>query len=116
MKTILVVEDDHDVRVILRKTLEGGGYFVLSVGHGKEALKLLETCTTPSMIISDVNMPVMGGVQFLAALRARPEWASIPILQLSAEQGPPMSGVCCAMKKPLDLDELLAAIKVCFER
>jgi CheY-like chemotaxis protein len=111
--TVLVVEDEHDIRVCLRESLEAEGYFVVSAANGASGLELLSNMTLPSVILLDVNMPIMTGDQFLSALLANDKLRSIPVIQISAGQTPQMHGVKLALKKPLNLDDLLAAVARC---
>ncbi len=78
--TILIVEDDHDIRVSFRQILENFGYFVYSVTNGKDALFLLEKINPPKLIIVDLVMPIMNGEEFLKHKNASPDFARIPVL------------------------------------
>jgi two-component system, chemotaxis family, chemotaxis protein CheY len=71
MKHCLVVDDSSVIRKVARHILEGLDFAVVEAGDGSEALKI---CTTamPDMILVDWHMPVVGGVEFLTMLRARP--------------------------------------------
>lgn len=85
-KSILIVEDDHNIRLMLRDTLEYEGYKVFTVPHGQEALDALKGMGQPGLILLDLNMPVMDGFQFLAAKAADPSIADIPVVVVSAEK------------------------------
>jgi two-component system, chemotaxis family, chemotaxis protein CheY len=110
--TVLVVEDDHDIRVSVRNLLEDEGYRVLSVTNGKLALDLLERAEPrPSLIILDLMLPVMDGWEFAEQLRERPRLARIPILIMSAyDEPPPPEGVVGFVKKPIDAGLLLNVV------
>jgi CheY-like chemotaxis protein len=111
--TILVVEDDHDIRVSVRNTLEDEGYRVLSVTDGRIALDLLERADpTPSLIILDLMLPVMDGWKFVEHMRAQPRLADIPILVISAHEAqPPPPDIVGFVKKPIDTDTLLRVVE-----
>ncbi|MGZ3439851.1 MAG: response regulator [Polyangia bacterium] len=111
--TILVVEDDHDIRVSVRNTLEDEGYRVLSVTNGRIALDLLERADpTPSLIILDLMLPVMDGWKFAEHMRAQPRLADIPILVMSAyEAQPPPPDIVGFVKKPIDTGALLRVVE-----
>lgn len=64
-RSILVIEDNHDMRVSLRQELEEQGFRVISVANGKDAMKLLTTGLRPDSIVVDLHMPIMSGYQFL---------------------------------------------------
>ncbi|MCM2280102.1 MAG: response regulator [Oligoflexia bacterium] len=112
-KTVLVVEDDHDTRVTLRRALEEAGHFVVSAGNGAAALTLLEQVSTPSVVVLDLNMPLMNGEQFLQIFRADAKFAAVPVIQMSAAHSPRLPGTCCAISKPFDIEKLLQAIERC---
>ena len=83
MKTVLVVEDDPDMRDLERTLLEMEGYAVMLAGNGAEALHHLEH-VEPDVIILDLMMPVMDGLTFLAERRKRQLGESVPVLCVSA--------------------------------
>ncbi|MCU1281960.1 MAG: cheY [bacterium] len=110
--TVLVVEDDHDIRVSVRNLLEDEGYRVLTVTNGRLALDLLERVNpTPSLIILDLMLPVMDGWEFAERLRARPRLAGIPIVIMSAyDDPPPPEDVVGFVKKPIDVGALMSVV------
>jgi CheY-like chemotaxis protein len=111
--TILVVEDDHDIRVSVRNLLEDEGYRVLSVTDGRIALDvLLHAEPMPSLIILDLMLPVMDGWKFAECLRALPQFAGIPILIMSAwDEPPPPDQIVGFVKKPIDTGALLSLVE-----
>ena len=113
-RRILIVEDDLDVREALTQVLEFEGYYVVGATNGQEALDQLRAGAHPSLILLDLMMPVMDGLQFRAAQMRDPSLAQIPVIVISAdgkvEQKVASLGVAGYMKKPLDVDSLLALI------
>lgn len=84
-KKILVVDDDHSLREVLRLLLENDGFDVTCAGNGREALgRLRAESPQPCLILLDVMMPVMDGHQFLAERKRDPEIAQIPTVVLTA--------------------------------
>jgi PAS domain S-box-containing protein len=81
--SVLVVDDDDSVRALLSQQLERAGYVVREASHGGGALRRVEEAI-PDAILLDLMMPVMDGFAFLDALRARPEWQSIPVVVVTA--------------------------------
>jgi len=79
---ILVVEDDADILELSCDLLEGAGYTVAPARNGDEALLLLATLT-PALILTDLMMPVMDGLEFVLRLRGRPELAMIPVVLIT---------------------------------
>lgn len=110
--TVMVVEDDHDIRVSMRALLEDEGYKVLTVTNGLAALSVLERCAElPSLILLDLMLPVMDGWHFADRMRLNPRLANIPIVIVSAyEDPPPPEGVLEFLKKPLNTDALLRVV------
>ncbi len=81
--TIMVVDDDPDLVDILRATLEQREFNVMCVYSGSQALAGLEK-QKPNLIVLDIMMPEMDGLEVLRRLKAAPETSSIPIILLSA--------------------------------
>ena len=83
-RTIMVVDDNPDIITIVKTILEGKGYQVLSASSGQELLNLL-TDRKPDLIILDIMMPEMDGLEVLGRLKAVAETASIPVILLTAK-------------------------------
>lgn len=83
-KTIMVVDDNTDFVDVVRRMLEGDGYAVECVYSGTEVFKRLEVAR-PDLIVLDVMMPEMDGLQVLARLKAASETSSIPVILVTAK-------------------------------
>jgi CheY-like chemotaxis protein len=83
-RTIMVVDDNPDIITIVKTILEGKGYHVLSASSGQELLNLLAD-RKPDLIILDIMMPEMDGLEVLGRLKAVTETASIPVILLTAK-------------------------------
>ena len=81
---VLLVEDDTETREIMARTLEKSGWVVSEAENGQEALDILGSLE-PRLILLDLMMPVMDGFDFLAELRAKPEWQQIPVIVVTAK-------------------------------
>jgi len=81
---ILFVDDEEQIRRLLTSFLGRRGYAVTTAVDGQDALNILET-ETPDMVITDVNMPNIDGVELTRRLRADPRHANLPIIMLSAK-------------------------------
>ncbi len=117
-KTILVVDDDLEIRETLRDVLEEEGYRVESAANGAEALLLLRRPdappVSPDLILLDLMMPEMNGWQFCEAQRGDPALSSIPVLIISAASLGAARGSVAGnplLKKPIELERLLAAVE-----
>ena len=107
MARILIVEDEPDIRFLMRLIFEGAGHTVVEARHGGTGLKSVKA-TRPDLVITDVMMPTMDGLEFITRLRSDPETAAIPILAVSgnAELATAADAV---LRKPFLPKELLMA-------
>jgi CheY-like chemotaxis protein len=111
---LLVIDDDRAVREALREVLQEEGYLVITATNGKEALDVLDTVARPDMAIVDLMMPVMDGWGFVAELRQRPQFSSIPVVVITAGGDRVLANAPVAagyLKKPVKVDDLLAVIR-----
>jgi DNA-binding response OmpR family regulator len=82
-KTILVADDEEDVKFVVKLYLESKGFNVLTAFDGLDAVEQIEK-QKPDLILLDVMMPVMNGYEVAARVRANPETREVPIVMLSA--------------------------------
>jgi len=110
-RSILVVDDDPDVRDAVADVLADEGYGVTGVGSGREALQHLQQHMRPSLILLDMMMPEMDGWLLRQELKKSPDLASIPIVILSAHgdvrDAALALGAVDYLRKPLSVDSLL---------
>jgi CheY-like chemotaxis protein len=118
VETVLVVDDDHDVRAALVELLETEGYDVVAAANGRVALARLRAGVRPCAIVLDLMMPIMDGWEFRAAQLGDADLRDIPVIILSAAglseeivraQLDPLAYV----PKPPPTEGLLAAISRC---
>ena len=83
-RSVLVVDDDADLRELLRRALEREGWAVLEAADGRAALEQLDK-RAPGLILLDLLMPRMDGFELLAELRARPAWRDTPVVVMTAK-------------------------------
>lgn len=106
--TVLVVDDDPDTVATMRDIFEEEGHTVLSAKNGREGLQVALQ-TIPDLVLLDLDMPVMDGRAFLAALESSPSLADVTVVVLSGAQD--ASDLTCeSLQKPLRLDTLLGLI------
>ncbi|MFT5534384.1 MAG: two-component system chemotaxis response regulator CheY [Burkholderiaceae bacterium] len=84
-KTILVVDDSATMLMSLTNSLEISGFTVITATDGVIALEKLRKGSKPDLIITDINMPNMGGIEFIGKARALPGYRFTPILALTTE-------------------------------
>lgn len=115
IKTILLVEDDEDIRSTLVEALTAEGYQTLTAANGQEGIDTLRNAARlPDLIILDLMMPVKDGVEFRLEQQAEPRWKEIPVIVMTADpvairQLNAVKG--SYLRKPVDLDELLQTIQ-----
>ena len=83
-KTILIVDDSAVMRQMVSHTLRGAGFEVIQGVNGADALRVAAGATV-HLVVTDFNMPVMGGVDLIQKLRAMPKFRFTPILLLTTE-------------------------------
>jgi two-component system sensor histidine kinase/response regulator len=112
-KTILVVEDDGDMRALINRHLLNAGYVVRAVSNGLEAAASCLT-VTPDLIVSDVHMPRMSGFELIAILKSEPAMQDIPVIFLTADSKGRAKGNKLGaveyLTKPLKVEDLLGAV------
>lgn len=117
MPSILLVDDDADVRLTVRDFLEEEGFVMHTARDGQHALLVLEKIEPPDLILLDYKMPVMDGKQFLSVQRRISKLQAIPVVILSAatrEWSGAHLEVEEVLSKPLDLEVLLNTVgRIC---
>lgn len=107
MPRVLVVDDEPDQRFLLRRLFTRAGYEVTEAQNGSVALAAVRE-SPPDLLVTDMMMPVMGGVELIQRVRDEPAIAHIPILAVSGD--PQLAGAADAIvPKPYDLHVVLAA-------
>jgi CheY-like chemotaxis protein len=112
--TVLVVDDDGDIRDAICLVLEHNGYRALAASNGEEALTRLRANAPVDLILLDMMMPVMDGWGFRKSQPDGPAFVEIPVIVLTgdgrASSKAAAIGAAGYLKKPLDLGDLLAAV------
>lgn len=113
MKRILLIEDDAGIREGIGDLLTLEGYRVDRAANGEEGLALLRRPDRPALVIVDLVMPVMNGVQFLERFHQDPRLAGIPAVLMTAAM-PPAAALPKAsdyLAKPFDVGDLLRLVE-----
>jgi CheY-like chemotaxis protein len=106
--SILVVDDEPDLRFVLRRIFEGAGYQVIEARHGGAALDAV-AAAPPDLVVTDMMMPVMGGAELIRRLRSGSATASIPIMAVSGD--PHLAdGADVIVAKPFQKRDVLAGV------
>jgi CheY-like chemotaxis protein len=109
--TVLVVDDEEDLRDSMRDLLEHDGYCVVTARDGREALDALVQIEHLCLVLLDLLMPRMNGWEFFDSLRARPEFADVPVVVHSSAPNRAPKGVTCVLSKPLQPERLLSVVR-----
>ena len=121
MSKVLIIEDEEDIRANIQDLLEIHDYEVITAGNGKDGIELVLT-TSPELIICDINMPIMNGLDLIKELRQHPEFYTIPFLFLTANASEDsirlgMSlGADDYITKPYKGTELIRAVEIRLEK
>lgn len=111
-KKILVIEDDANIREVLKLALDFEGYDVVTAQNGKEGIEALAKNPGTGLILLDLMMPVMNGWEFVEHLKSRNQFEKVPIIVVSAYSERAKSIDCTDfVLKPLELDNLLHSVK-----
>jgi len=114
----LVVEDNEENRDILKRRLMREGYQVDTANDGREGLTCLEN-NIYNLVILDIHMPVMDGVEVLKAMKDNAAYADIPVIMLTAFEEMEIvlecmrSGACGYLTKPYSMDDVNLRIQDC---
>jgi len=115
-KTILTIDDSASMRQMVAMTLKSGGHAVIEAGNGSEGYD--RAIAQPiDAVITDLNMPVMNGIEFIRKYRAHPASKGVPIILLTTESDDELkrqareAGATGWIVKPFKQDQLLAVVK-----
>jgi two-component system chemotaxis response regulator CheY len=104
--TILIVDDEPDMRFLLKLVFEAAGHRIVQAGHGAVALEHVQE-SRPDLIVTDVMMPILDGLGLIERLRSDPATDTIPILVLSSHSRA-VPGADAALAKPFRPHEVPA--------
>lgn len=112
-RTVMVVEDDERIRAFITAGLQKNGYQVVTAANGQEALEFIQR-TPPRLVLLDLNMPQMGGWQFLQRRRYDSRLQGVPVIVISGDgtlprANAPQEGIAC-LAKPFELTTLVEMV------
>lgn len=116
MKKILAIDDEKSIRFIIENTFKNE-FEITTISNGKEALFWMQTGNLPDLIICDIEMPVMGGFEFIKKIRSSGFFNDIPLIMLSGNEESKDRIRCFELGaddyvvKPFNPKELIARIK-----
>ena len=115
-KSILIVDDANTIRQLLSMTLRNAGYNVVEACDGQDGLTKLNG-NSVNMIVTDLNMPVMNGIEFIKAVKSLPHFKFVPIVMLTteSEESKKREGQAAGAKawiiKPFKPETIIAVVK-----
>jgi two-component system chemotaxis response regulator CheY len=115
-KTVLSVDDSASIRQMVKLTLAGAGYDVIQASDGADGLAKAQAAAV-DMVVTDLNMPVMNGLDLIRALRKLPAYNGVPIIFLTTESDATMkqeakaAGATGWITKPFQQEQLVAVVK-----
>ena len=113
---ILIADDDALVRLIARAVVQKAGMTAIEAADGAEAMAALDSDERIDLVLLDLEMPIIGGLDILRRIRARPEMARLPVLILTGAEGEEIQraidlGATGVFPKPIAAERLLARIR-----
>ena len=113
MKTVLVVEDDPDLRRMFRMALGFAGYRVIEAADGLNALRLLDV-EQPTAVVLDLGLPLVSGQTVRAEIAAHAHTRDIPVVIVTGQRGDHSKlDAACVLRKPLSPDRLVETVRSC---
>ena len=108
--TVLIVEDEEDLRELMCDALQMRGYHVVTAAEGSDALRKIADIGRPCVILLDLLMPGMNGWDFFDKVRERPELSSVPVIVHSSASSRAPAGVTRVVQKPLAFEALVSIV------
>jgi two-component system chemotaxis response regulator CheY len=116
-KTILVVDDSGSLRQQVAMVLRRAGFALMEAADGIEGLAMIDSNRNIDMVICDINMPNMNGLQMVEKVKSQPQNKSLPILMLTTEGQPSLvrrakeAGAVGWIVKPFDSNQLVLTVE-----
>jgi CheY-like chemotaxis protein len=108
--SVLIVEDDEDIRAAMAELLESEGFDISVASNGQEGLEVLNQMVPPCLVLLDLMMPVMNGEDFLRHVRQNPALNIVPIIIVTASGQAPLPGTQGILKKPFEITDLFTTV------
>jgi CheY-like chemotaxis protein len=117
VQSVLVVDDDPNIRKMIIAALRREGYEFAEAPNGKEALEIMRA-RRPDVVVLDLMMPIVSGWEVLQERENDPELRQIPVIIVSATRAPEIAtavdkGICAFLPKPFDIAALSALVRSC---
>lgn len=119
-KNIVIVDDFDNTRFIIEVSLRSIDAVILKASNGKEALAHFDGKTI-DLLITDLNMPVMNGLELVKAVKDSPLYNTVPVIMLTTEKKPELKQeaqnlkITCWMQKPFEQEVFIKTVKRCLQ-
>lgn len=117
LPTLFLAEDEEDTAILIRMIMEEEGYQVIHTGDGKQAQVQINALPPPALVLLDMGLPHVNGLELLALIRRKPTWSSVPVVMLTAAADQAdickaiMAGASDYILKPFKRDNLTARLR-----
>ena len=109
--TVFLIEDEEELREMMREALELNGYSVVTAEEGSQALAKLSAIQNLCLVILDLVMPGMNGWDFFKAMRQRVEFGAVPVVVYTSSPGRAPQGATRVLQKPMTFERLLSTVR-----
>jgi DNA-binding response OmpR family regulator len=115
--TLFLAEDEESTAILLKFLLARGGYTVVHAADGQQAQTMIDQMPPPALVLLDIMLPYLNGLQLLAHIRQKAEWQHVPIIMLTADSNERdieqalAAGANDYMVKPFNPRELTARLQ-----
>ena len=109
--TVLIVEDEEDLREMMRDALELSGFTVVTAREGRDALEKISKIERLCLVLLDLLMPGMNGWEFFEKLRERPELATVPVIVHTSTPNRAPLGATRVLQKPVLFEQLISVVR-----
>lgn len=116
-RRVLIVEDDEHIAYLLEYMLQREGFATMRAADGRQAERIIESEAPPALVVLDIMLPYRSGIELIAMIRSRHEWADVPVLMLTAKSSEQDivtaldAGASDYVVKPFQPNELLARLR-----
>jgi CheY-like chemotaxis protein len=109
--TVFVIEDEEELREMMREALELNGYEVVTAAEGQQALDRISGIQNLCLVILDLVMPGMNGWDFFAEMRQRKELGAVPVIIYTSSPARAPRGATRVLQKPMTFERLLSTVR-----
>ena len=113
MTTVLIVEDDVDLRRMFRTALALAGYDIIEAGDGLDALRMIDA-SPPEAVVLDLGLPLISGATVREEMSAHAETRDVPVIVVTGQPGTHEElAATCVLRKPVSPDRLVHVVRTC---